>query len=516
MRYIVLFMFLSLIVYGKNVQKINKLNPSMLKKASGVKVKPILKKVEKSEDKTKIKKVAKSNIKESEKKVSHNVKNEVKNHEVSKHESKHEKKHIEGGMFHKKVDFHKEEGVLLKHNELVKPERILPFVNEKYNSIILKGGQLFSKRKVSESKLNIKNKSDKNFVFDVHASKNVGCAQCHISEPSSSKSKTDYISRLNILIDKGSLDDYFKIKGHENVKDFKVKACVDCHQKDIAEHSNWLPATKNHMDKVSCETCHINKREMFTARSFNYAIVNSAGEPYLTLRGKEDKEIVGFTPDIIWYKGKIDKNTKIKPVNMVSFLVWKDGDKFVEAETLKKAFYNNGKAKAEFLKAFDGNKDNKVSLDESKLDNDAKKKVVIKLLKEAGVKEPKLTLISFPVALEHNIMPKEMATKDCASCHSAKDKSVLYKDVILSDYVATDDIDVVIPGVKDTKLAKIENGKIVLNKEKLPKEHFMMVTDTSVKEYDKYAIMLLIATILGVLGHGLLRIMFASKRNSKG
>jgi len=254
---------------------------------------------------------------------------------------------------------------------------------------------------------------------------------------------------------------------------------------------------------------------MFTAKSFNYALVNDESEPFITYLGKEGKSIVGFTPNTIWYKGKADKNIKIKPANMLSFLVWKDGNNFVDAKILKKAFYVNGKLNSRIAKAFDGNKDGKLSVLEANFDNKTKKEVAIKLLKQVGVKQPKLKLISFPVALEHNVMPKEMATKSCESCHSNKAKSELYKDNEILGYVATDDIDVIIPGIKNTQLAKVVNGKIVLNKQKLPKEHFMMITDTSNKEFDQYAIILLIATILGILGHGMLRIMFASKRNSK-
>jgi nitrate/TMAO reductase-like tetraheme cytochrome c subunit len=415
----------------------------------------------------------------------------------------------------KKVNFVKKEGLRIKHNDLVNPERILPFVDNKYNSIILKGGQVFSKLKVSESHMNIKDKKNKNYVFDVHSSKNVGCAKCHISEPNKTAKATNYIGRLNILIDKGSIDGYLG-KQHGNVANFKVKTCIECHKDDVAKHASWLPATSNHMEKISCETCHINKREMFTAKSFNYALVRNNNEPFITYLGKKGKSIVGFTPNTIWYKGKTDKNIKIKPANMVSFLVWKDGKNFVDAKILKKAFYVNGKLNSEIAKSFDGNKDGKLSVLEANFDNKTKKEVAIKLLKQAGVKEPKLKLISFPVALEHNVMPKEMATRSCESCHSNKAKSELYKDSEILGYVATEDIDIIIPGVKDTKLAKIVDGKIILDKDKLPKEHFMMITDTSNKEYDQYAIILLIATLLGLLGHGMLRIMFASKRNSKG
>ena len=415
----------------------------------------------------------------------------------------------------KKINFIKTKGVHSKHNELTKPERILPFVNEKYNSTILKGGQIFSKLKVSESHMNIKDKASKNHAFDIHSAKNVGCAKCHISEPNKNAKTTNYVSRLNILIDQGSLNNYFGIKGHEGVSNFKVKNCIDCHKDDVVKHESWLPATSNHMEKMSCETCHINQKDMFTAKSFNYALVNKQSEPFITYLGKEGKSIVGFTPNTIWYKGKTDKNIKIKPANMLSFLVWKDGAKFVDAKTLKKAFYNGNKLNDEMLKAFDKDGNKVLSVKEANFDTEAKKTVAAKLLKAAGVKEAKLKLISFPVALEHNVMPEKMATKSCESCHSNKAKSNLYKPATLMSYVPTEDIDIIIPGVTDTKLAKIIDGKIVLDKEKLSKEHFMMVTDTSNKDFDQYAILLLIATILGLLGHGMLRMAFASKRNSK-
>jgi len=523
MKYIILFMFLSLFVYGnqapaKVVKKIKPLKTTI--KIAGIKKsKPVLKKIETKKEtqvKSKIKTqevVTKKQETQHTTTIKHTEKNVEKKHVVEKHGHA-TQKHVEKNK--KKVNFHKEAGVRVKHNELVKPERILPFVDVKYNSTILKGGQIFSKLKVSESHMNIKDKKSKDYVFDVHSSKNVGCAKCHISEPNKSGKTTDYIGRLNILIDKGSLDSYFGVKGHENVANFKVKTCIECHKDDVAKHSSWLPATSNHMDKMSCETCHINKRDMFTAKSFNYAVLNKNSEPFITYLGREGKSIVGFTAEHLWYKGKSDKNIKIKPANMVSFLVWKDGKDFVDAKVLKKAFYVGDKLNSEMLKTFDGNKDGKLSVTEANFDSDSKKSTAIKLLKKAGVKEPKLKLISFPVALEHNVMPKEMATKSCESCHNSKAKSELYKNTNILGYVPTEDIDIIIPGISDTKLAKIVDGNIVLDKEKLPKEHFMMVTDTSNKEFDKYAIMLLIATILGILGHGLLRIMFASKRNSKG
>lgn len=502
MRFIVLFMFLSVFVYG--IQTPNKVvkNVKTLKAAHLKKVQPIiLKKVETKAD-TKIKSKIKTK--------------KVAKKETVKKEKMHE--HTDNSLNAKKaqVNFVKQEGVRIKHNDLVKPERILPFVDSKYNSSILKGGQIFSKLKVSESHMNIKDKKSKNYVFDVHSSKNMGCAKCHISEPSKTTKATNYIGRLNILIDKGSIDGYLGIK-HNNVENFKVKTCIECHKEDVAKHAAWLPATSNHMDKISCETCHINQKNMFTAKSFNYALVNKNSEPFITYLGKKGKSIVGFKPNTIWYKGKIDKHIKIKPANMVSFLVWKDGKDFVDAKVLKKAFYNGNTLNSEMLKAFDSNKDNKLSVKEANFDNLTKKTVAKKLLKAAGVKNPSLKLISFPVALEHNVMPKKMATKTCESCHSSKAKSELYKNPELLGYVATNDVDVIIPGVtNNTKFAKVVNGKIVLDKNALPKEHFMMITDTSNKEFDQYAIILLIATVLGILGHGLLRIMFASKRNSKG
>jgi len=515
MKYIILFMFLSLLVFAeaqtskKLVKNVKVLKAANLKKSNITKKVDSLKKIEKKETKAQTPKTVEKHedTKKEETKATkkHGMEHKTENHEQH------------NGMYVKKVDFVKKEGVLVKHNEFVKPERILPFVNEKYNSAILKGGQVFSKLKISQSHLNIKDKDKKNYVFDIHASKNVGCSKCHISEPSKSTKTTDYIGRLNILIDKGSLDNYLGIKNsHQGIKDFKVKTCIDCHKQDVEKHSKWLPATSNHMQKLSCETCHINQRNMFTAKSFNYALVNDKTEPFIDYLGKDGNKVVGFTPEHIWYKGKTDKNIKIKPVNMVSFLVWKDGKNFVNAETLKKAFYKNGKLNAEMLKVFDENKDGKLSVKEARFDNETKKKTAVEMLKKVGVKSPELKLISFPVALEHNVMPKEMATKNCASCHSRKAKSLLYKETNIMGYVPTQNIDIIIPGVKDTKLAKIVNGKIVLNKEKLPKEHFMMITDTSFEEYDKYAIILLILTLLALLGHGMLRIMFASKRNSKG
>jgi len=418
----------------------------------------------------------------------------------------------------KKLQFNKVNGLETRHNNLVKNEKILPFVSEKYNSAILKGGQVFTNKKVSESRMNIKNKKSKNYVFDIHTSKDVGCVKCHSSRPQEKNKPANYTSKINTLIDQAGIDSYLG-KKHNNVEAFEVKTCIDCHKKDVKKHEAWLPATSNHMDKMSCETCHINNRDMFTAKSFNYALVNDNEEPFISYLGLDFKPkkpvIVGFKANNIWYKGKTDKNIKIKPANMVSFLVWKDADKFVDSKLLKKAFYNENILNSELLKAFDKNNDNKLSVKEANFDSKAKKTVAIKLLKAAGVKNPKLKLISFPVALEHNVMPKEMATKSCASCHNTKAKSELHKDAELLDYNATSDIDVIIPGASSTKFAKLVNGKIVLDKNALPKEHMMMVTDTSNKDFDQYAIILLIATILGLLGHGMLRIMFASKRNSK-
>jgi len=418
----------------------------------------------------------------------------------------------------KKLQFNKVNGLETRHNNLVKNEKILPFVSEKYNSAILKGGQVFTNKKVSESRMNIKNKKSKNYVFDIHASKDVGCVKCHSSRPQEKNKPANYTSKINTLIDQAGIDSYLG-KKHNNVEAFEVKTCIDCHKKDVKKHEAWLPATSNHMDKMSCETCHISNRDMFTAKSFNYALVNDSEEPFISYLGLDSKPkrplIVGFKANNIWYKGQSDKNIKIKPANMVSFLVWKDNDKFIDSKLLKKAFYNEDILNSEILKAFDKNNDEKLSVKEANFDSEAKKVVAIKLLKAAGVKNPKLKLISFPVALQHNVMPKEMSIKSCESCHSVKSKSDLYKDAELLDYVPTNDIDIIIPGTKKVKFAKIVNGKIVLDKNALPKEHLMMVTDTSDPLIDKMAIFLFLATILGLLGHGVLRIMFSSKRNKE-
>ena len=453
------------------------------------------------------------------KKVAKDVAKKVE-HKVQKVEHKAEGHKAEGHKAHKvetkKINFVKKEGVTTRHNENVKAERLLPFVDAKYNSSIIKGGQVFSKLKVSESHMNIKDKKNKNHVFDIHSAKNVGCAKCHISKPTQNAKETGYLNRLNILLDKGSVDNYLGLK-HNSVKGFEVKSCISCHEKEAADHSKWLPATEAHFKKISCETCHINKKDMFTAQSFNYGLVDSKTEPFISYIGGNKDEITGFTADLIWFKGKTDKLAKLKPAKMVSFIVWVDkakGDKaFVDNNLLKKAFYNAGRLKPEVLKAFDSNKDKKVSAKEAQIDSDSKKTVLSALLKKSGVKEPVLKMISLPIALEHNVMAKESATKNCESCHSKRDNSILYNNMTILDYkLATDNIDVIMPNVKDTKFAKVVDGKIVLDKEKLPKDHFMMLTDTN-SPFDTLFIYLLIATILALLGHGLLRIMFASKRN---
>ena len=440
--------------------------------------------------------------------------------EKGKVEHKAEGHHEAHKVKSKKINFVKKDGMTIRHNDNVKDERILPFVDTKYNSTIIRGGQIFSKLKVSDSHMNIKDKKNRNYVFDIHAAKNVGCAKCHVSKPNYQGETTNYLNRISVLLDKGSIDSYLGLK-HKNEKDFDVKSCESCHKDQMKLHSKWLPAAPDHFKKISCETCHINRRDMFTAQSFNYGLVDGNNDPFISYVGKNDKnEITGFDPYLVWYKGKTDKNVKLKPAKMVSFVVWVDGSKgekaFIDNKLLKTALYSGKSLKTEVLKAFDTNKDLKLSVKEANIDSEAKKAVLIALLKKAGIKDPKLKLISIPLTLEHNIRAKEFATKSCESCHNKKDNSILYKEATILNYnIATKDIDVIMPGTTATKFSKLVDGRIVLDKDAIPRDHFMMITDTSNKTFDMMFIYLLIATLLALLGHGLLRIMFASKRNAK-
>ena len=440
-------------------------------------------------------------------------------HKANKVEHKAEHKaHGTHKIEQKKINFVKKAEINIRHNENIKEERILPFVDTKYNSTIIRGGQIFSKLKVSQSHMNIKDKAKKDYVFDIHAAKNVGCTKCHVSKPNYEGKPTNYLNRISILLDKGSIDSYLGLK-HQNEKDFEVKSCESCHKDQMKLHSKWLPAAKDHFKKISCETCHITRRDMFTAQSFNYGLVDVNNDPFISYIGKNDKgEIIGFDPYLVWYKGKTDKNVKLKPGKMVSFVVWVDSTKgekaFLDNKLLKTAFYSGKTLKPEVLKAFDTNKDLKLSVKEAQIDSEAKKKVLISLLKQVGIKAPKLKVISIPLTLEHNVMAKEKAIKTCESCHNKKDNSILYKEAAILNYkVATDDIDVIMPGTSETKFSKLVDGKIVLNKDTIPRDHFMMITDTSNTAFDMMFIYLLIATLLALLGHGLLRVMFASKRN---
>jgi len=338
----------------------------------------------------------------------------------------------------------------IAENSLDRPLTIPVDQNARHNTN--RTGQIISPQKLLNSGLNIADKEELNYPFDVHADRVVGCVNCHYSlnnpvyfrqrEESRSAhldfdprrlSNADYLVRPLHQFAKGHSTLGLAAADTEN----SLRRCESCH--DAQSVHEWLPYKQRHFTSLACESCHIPKLFGPGLQTVDWTMLDSEEQPlkqYRNVTGDPvavDSLIEGFRP-VILPRANAGGDFRLAPFNLVTSWYWSAGESAVPVsrEQLEEAIFVNGVYHSDLVAALDENGDSQLSGDELRLVDETSVSAVRARLEAIGLTNLQIQSEITPFSVSHNVVNGQRATKDCSNCHDRD--SVLAASFSLSDY----------------------------------------------------------------------------------
>lgn len=376
-------------------------------------------------------------------------------------------------------------------------------------------GEIISEKLISESYLNLKDKNEKTFPFDIHAARMLQCVDCHHSDNNPSGVKNIKGSLHHLKMDPRGLpvNEYLTRPSHKMVE----PDCMVCH--DPLEVHEFLPYKERHFKMMKCQTCHVP--EMFgMAQMVNDETVSTdKGTPRIEYRGAEETPqpmafsaafTDGFEPFIFPKKSSSGK-VQLSPFNLVTHIYWASNGKPVDFAKVHNVFSDGQNYRPEALSIFDSNKDGKLSEQEMRLDNETKISFVKAGLSKQGITNPEIKSTIVPHAVRHGVVTGQWVTKTCTTCHGSD--SILGQEIELAGFVPS--------GVKpefDQNTSAIIKGQVNPSDKGFSfsvdteSEHNYVFGYGKQNKIDLLGFLIFALTVLGLLGHALLRIVTSKKR----
>lgn len=391
-------------------------------------------------------------------------------------------------------------------------------------------GQIISSQRLSDSGMNLEDKDTLSRTWDAHAERQLECTDCHyaLNNPlyyeEGSNTRPEHL-----LFDPRRLEvgEYLEKPLHQfargesaqsmvspNVKD-TMRRCADCHS---AEKSHdWLPYADRHMSALSCESCHIPKLYSSANQQHDWTVIDLNGNATTECRGAEGEPgvntlLTGYEP-VLLPRENADGTTRLYPHNLITTWFWVYGtdERPVPQRDLELAYLQNAEYAPEVLDAFDTNSDGILDDSELLLDTESKKTLIADRLSALGLENPRIMGEIQPYSIHHDVATEEWATNDCQACHS--ENSLITQEIQLSGYTPVGAEAEFVSGSNvnfNGELYETEEGALFYKPTTDTKNLYILGAD-SVKWVDTVGILLFALVVLGVLGHGGLRIYAAYK-----
>jgi thiosulfate reductase cytochrome b subunit len=397
-------------------------------------------------------------------------------------------------------------------------------------------GQIVSPQRISDSGMNISGKEEVVRSWDVHAERVIECTDCHYSLNNpvyfqeSAESRPDHLTFDPRRIDLG---DYLYRPLHEFAKgqsaqslvapelDNTLRRCESCHS--VEKSHDWLPYKERHMGALSCETCHVPEMYAPSRQYEDWTVVAPDGSPQTACRGIEETGetfssalISTYTPTLL-PRQNADGSTSLAPHNLITSWYWVYGDpeRPVPQRDLQAAWLDGGEYHPEVLNAFDNDADGALDDTERIIDNDEKESLIAGRLEELGLESPRIAGEVQPYSINHTVTHGEWATRECRTCHGSD--SLITRPTLLADRLPGSVLPTFVgddPSAPDGSLHTTAEGELYYQL-KTEDEQLYVLGHDSVDLVDRIGSIIFLATILGVVVHGGLRI-FAIRRHGPG
>ncbi len=303
-------------------------------------------------------------------------------------------------------------------------------------------GQIFSPQRISDSGLNLENKSELAYAWDVHAERLVNCVDCHFSINNPIYYQESALTRpahLNFDARRMDIDDYLLRPSHDfafgpgnhnpesNTFSNNMRRCESCH--NIEATHDWLPYKERHMQTMTCESCHIPHIRSTAKQTVDWTMIHPDGTPRTECRGTDASApnsntlLKGYQPVLL---GRIepDGSSRLAPYNLITSWFWVQGEKEapVLLSDLKKTLLNGNDFDPQVVKYLDANQNGSLEDSEMVLNSAEKIDFIKSRLSSIGLINVAIKGEVNPYGLHHNVTHGDWTTRTCESCHSNKSK----------------------------------------------------------------------------------------------
>ena len=397
-------------------------------------------------------------------------------------------------------------------------------------------GQVVSPQKISDSGLNLSSKENLNRSWDIHAERQLQCTDCHyaLNNPAHAD-EAQKAEPSHILYDPRVLDfgEYLKMPEHNFARgqsaqynlapEYRgtMRRCENCHDAKKG-HAGWLPYIDTHMAAVACETCHIPQMYAPAIQFYDWTVLTPEKQPVKVYRGVSGDPtlvtslITGYQP-VLLNRTNIHGGHLLAPYNLITTYYWVYDDvngnkRPVRLIDLETAYFENGAYAADILSAFDANGNASLSKAELVINSAAKEETVKSKLESLGLDNPRIEGLTQPFSINHNVARGENAVNDCKACHA--DSSRVSQPIKLADYSPNG----VMPMFDRTnnvnatgQIKKGSDGAVYYNP--MPfNDKLYLFGSSRVNWIDGLGSLLFVGSLLGVVGHGTLRLLSSRKQ----
>jgi thiosulfate reductase cytochrome b subunit len=399
-------------------------------------------------------------------------------------------------------------------------------------------GQVVSGQRMDRSGVNLANKGELDYAWDVHAARELQCTDCHyaLNNPSHiseiQKSNPEYLTYDPRGLEIG---EYLQKPDHNFARgqsaqfnvapEYKatMRRCENCHDA-TKSHAGWLPYIDTHMEAVACETCHIPQMNAPAIQTYDWTVVTTKGGASTACRGVEGTPnqvtslVTGYKP-VLLNRTNVDGNTLLAPYNLITSFYWvyddaKGNKRPVRLVDLEAAYLDGDSYAADIVTAFDTDKDGKVSSAELVVDSPEKQELVAGKLSALGLNNPRIEGLVQPYSINHNVVDGDHALNDCKACHN--EGSRMTQPIKLADHAPV--TPVFDKGNNVNGTGELVTGKDgALYYQPVPANDKMYVFGSSrVGWIDWLGALAFVGSLLGVLGHGTLRYLASRKQPKHG
>ncbi len=395
-------------------------------------------------------------------------------------------------------------------------------------------GQVVAPQRINASGLNLADKRSLNRSWDVHAERQLQCTDCHhaLNNPAhggNAKGRRP----AHLRYDPRTLDlkDYLQRPDHDFARgqsaqvhvapELKgtMRRCENCHDASVS-HARWLPYVETHMAKLACESCHIPHLYAPAIQSYDWTVLAADGQPVRGCRGVDGTPgdvrslVTGFDP-VLLQRTNIDKATLLAPYNLITSFYWTYEDaqgrrRPVRLADLQAAFLDGERHAGGIVEAFDIDRDGVVGAAELRIDTPLKEAAVKARLEKLGLRQVRMEGQVQPFSINHNVTRGAHALNRCDACHSAGSRLTQPMQLaafapLLPAFDANNNVS------GSGRVTRRDDGALYYEPEPA-KDAVYVFGATRIGWVDAIGALAVAGTLLGVLGHSMLRFIAWRKR----